>query len=192
MQTTLGSEIVIVSGLPRSGTSLMMQMLQAGGVEVVVDDVRAADTDNPRGYFEFETAKTIERDRSWLPGMRGKALKIVSQLLYHLPPTERYRIIFMQRNMDEVLVSQRKMLLRRNAAVAPRGQMKEAYSLHLERLFQWLDRQPNMRVLFVNYNELLKDPPAAATEVREFLDGIPSVDKMMHVVDPELYRNRDG
>jgi hypothetical protein len=189
---TFDSEIVIVSGLPRSGTSLMMQMLQAGGIEVVTDNIRAADTDNPRGYFELETAKTIERDSSWLPRMQGKAFKMVSQLLYHLPPTERCRIIFMQRNLDEILVSQRKMLLRRNAAVAPHDQMKQAFLLHLEGLCRWLDRQSNLRVLFINYNELLEDPRAPATEVREFLDGIPSVEKMTRAVVPELYRNRNG
>ena len=187
---TFDSEIVIVSGLPRSGTSLMMQMLQMGGIQVLTDNIRAADTDNPRGYFELETAKTIEHDSSWLPQVRGKAFKMVSQLLYHLPPTERCRVIFMQRNLDEILASQRKMLLRRNAAVAPHDHLKQAYLLHLEGLFQWLNRQSSMRVLSVDYNELLEDPPALAIEVREFLDGIPSVEKMTHVVVPELYRNR--
>lgn len=188
----LDSEIVIVSGLPRSGTSLMMQMLQAGGIEVVTDNIRTADTDNPRGYFEFENVKTIERDRSWLPQTRGKAFKMVSPLLYHLPPTERYRIIFMQRNLDEVVVSQGKMLLRRNRAAAPHDQMKRAYSLHLEGLYQWLDRQSHMKVLFINYNDVLENPPVPVAQVCEFLDGMPAADKMTRVVVPELYRNREA
>src|SRR5438132_3246059 len=114
----MDSAIIIVSGLPRSGTSLMMQMLDKGGVEVVTDHVRTPDIDNPRGYYEFEKAKKIKEDASWLPEMRGKAFKMVSQLLYALPPTEQYRIIFMERNLDEILLSQEKMLKRlgRNSA----------------------------------------------------------------------------
>src|ERR1700733_14732395 len=96
------TEIVIVSGLPRSGTSLMMQMLDLGGMEVVTDKIRTADTDNPRGYYEFEQVKKIKADASWLPATRGKAFKMVSQLLYDLPPSEAYRIIFMDRDMDEM------------------------------------------------------------------------------------------
>ena len=110
----LTSEIIIVSGLPRSGTSLMMQMLHAGGIEVVTDQIREADVDNPRGYFEFETAKTVKSDASWIPSTRGKAFKMVSQLLYHLPASERYRVLFMRRNMEEILDSQEKMLARRD------------------------------------------------------------------------------
>src|ERR1700730_18485992 len=95
----MASEIIIVSGLPRSGTSLMMQMLDRGGVEVVTDNLRTADTDNPKGYYEFEQVKTIKRDTTWLPATRGKAFKMVSQLLYHLPPVETYRVIFMERGL---------------------------------------------------------------------------------------------
>src|SRR5258708_1873402 len=103
------AEIIVVSGLPRSGTSLMMQMLDHGGVEVVTDNLRAADTDNPKGYYEFEQVKKIARDTSWLSATRGKSFKMVSQLLYHLPPGEAYRIVFMERDLDEMLLSQEKM-----------------------------------------------------------------------------------
>src|SRR5947207_8783375 len=133
--------IIIVSGLPRSGTSLMMQMLAAGGVEVVTDHVRTADTDNPRGYYEFERVKRIKQDASWLPETRGKAVKMVSQLLYDLPPAERYRILFMERDLDEMLLSQEKMLQRLNRPAAPREKIKQAYTLHLERLHEWLQQQ---------------------------------------------------
>src|SRR5580692_5957036 len=108
----MASEIIVVSGLPRSGTSLMMQMLDNGGVAVVTDNIRAADTDNPRGYYEFEKVKKIKQDASWLPATRGQAFKMVSQLLYDLPAGERYRIIFMERDLDEMLLSQEKMLQR--------------------------------------------------------------------------------
>src|SRR5215813_11558433 len=108
----MNTEIIVVSGLPRSGTSLMMQMLASGGVEVVTDHIRTADTDNPRGYLEFEKVKKIKEDQSWLPAVRGKAVKMVSQLLYDLPASERYRILFMERDLDEMLLSQEKMLKR--------------------------------------------------------------------------------
>src|SRR5437660_12828449 len=116
----MDSEIIIVSGLPRSGTSLMMQMLENGGVPVVTDHIRTADTDNPRGYYEFEQVKKIKQDASWLPATRGKAVKMVSQLLYDLPTSERYKIIFMERDLDEVLASQEKMLERLGRKAAPR------------------------------------------------------------------------
>src|SRR2546430_7498795 len=118
----MDSEIIIVSGLPRSGTSLMMQMLENGGVPVVTDHIRSADTDNPRGYYEFEQVKKIKTDTSWLPGTRGKAFKMVSQLLYDLPPSEKYMILFMERDWDEMLLSQEKMLQRLGKPVAPREQ----------------------------------------------------------------------
>src|SRR6516162_8939972 len=120
----MDSEITIVSGLPRSGTSLMMQMLDYGGMEVVTDNIRTADTDNPKGYYEYEIVKKIKQDISWLPATRGKAFKMVSQLLYDLPANETYRIIFMERDMDETLLSQEKMLQRLGRPAAPREVMK--------------------------------------------------------------------
>src|SRR5438128_7457049 len=149
----MDSEIIIVSGLPRSGTSLMMQMLENGGVPVVTDHIRTADTDNPRGYYEFEKVKRIKQDASWLPETRGKAFKMVSQLLYDLPPSERYRIIFMERDLDEMLFSQEKMLKRLDQPAGPHAEMKRFYTLHLARLHQWLGQQSNIEVLSVSYND---------------------------------------
>jgi hypothetical protein len=184
------SEIVIVSGLPRSGTSLMMQMLDQGGVEVVTDAIRAADTDNPRGYYEFELVKKIKHDASWLPGTRGKAFKMVSQLLYDLPASERYRIVFMERDMDEMLLSQEKMLQRLKRPSAPRDEVKRAFLLHLDRLHDWLGRQANMAVLRVSYNGLVERTEAEAQRVSAFLGGRVDVTRMTAAVDPALYRNR--
>jgi hypothetical protein len=186
----MDSEIIIVSGLPRSGTSLMMQMLESGGVEVVTDHVRTADTDNPRGYYEFEQVKKIKRDTSWLPATRGKALKMVSQLLYDLPPSERYRIIFIERHLEEMLSSQEKMLERLGRSAAPREEMRRAYSRHLERLHTWLRQQRNMEVLCVNYNDLVERPEGQAESVGAFLGGAVHVEAMVRAVDPSLYRNR--
>src|SRR5437016_6285773 len=127
----------------------MMQMLENGGVEVVTDQTRPADADNPIGYYEFALVKRIQQDVSWMPRVRGQALKIVSQLLYDLPAGERFRIIFMERDLEEVLRSQEKMLARRGGSAGPREEMERAYTLHLERLYEWLGQQPNMLVLHV-------------------------------------------
>jgi hypothetical protein len=182
--------IIIVSGLPRSGTSLMMQMLERGGLEVVSDQVRTADIDNPRGYYEFEQVKAIKRDASWLPATRGKAFKMVSQLLYELPAGERYRIVFMERDVDEMLVSQEKMLERLNRQSAPRDDIKRAYGVHLRRLREWLARQANMAVLYVSYNDLVERPAVEAERVSAFLGGSLNVAHMAETVDSGLYRNR--
>jgi len=186
----MDAEIIIVSGLPRSGTSLMMQMLASGGLETVTDNIRTADTDNPRGYYELEKVKKIKDDASWLPGTRGKAFKMVSQLLFDLPPSERYRIIFMERDLDEMLVSQEAMLQRRNRAPAPRDEIKRAFMKHLERLRDWLVEQPNMDVLYVKYAALIERPEEQAGRVSEFLRGKADAKAMAAAVDPALYRNR--
>jgi hypothetical protein len=186
----MGQEIIVVSGLPRSGTSLMMQMLERGGVEVVTDSVRTADADNPRGYYEFEPVKAIKRDASWLPGLRGKAFKMVSQLLYDLPSSEWYRVVFMERDLEETLLSQEKMLTRLGRAAAPRDKIMQAYMLHLERLHAWLPLQGNMSVLRVDYNKLVERPRDQAARVGEFLGGGPDVERMANTVDRSLYRNR--
>jgi hypothetical protein len=183
-------EIIIVSGLPRSGTSLMMQMLENGGVEVVTDQIRAADADNPRGYYELEKVKRIKQDASWLPLMRGKAFKMVSQLLYDLLPGENYRIIFMERDMDEMLASQEIMLNRLGKPSASREQMKQSYTLHLERLHEWLRKQRHITVLRVRYSDLVEQPAAQAKRVSDFLGGKADVEKMAKAIDPSLYRNR--
>lgn len=186
----MNSEITIVSGLPRSGTSLMMQMLAQGGVEVVTDNIRASDIDNPRGYYEFEQVKKLKEDASWLPDTRGKGFKMVSQLLYDLPPSETYRIVFMRREFDEMLASQEKMLERLGKPAAPRDEIRRAFTQHLDRLFAWLKDQPNMHVLFVRYQDLLANPREEAGRVSEFFGGRLDVDKMAAAVDPALYRNR--
>ena len=142
-----GDEIIIVSGLPRSGTSLMMQMFAAAGIEPVTDRCREADADNPRGYFELEAAKRLKQESAWLADARGKALKVVSQLLFDLPATERYRIVFMERDLDEVLASQETMLARLGRPAAPRERMRAAFQAHLRQVDAWLEQQPHIALL---------------------------------------------
>jgi hypothetical protein len=184
------NEIVIVSGLPRSGTSLMMQMLDKGGMAVVTDNVRAPDTDNPRGYYELEQVKRIKEDVSWLPATRGTAFKMVSQLLYELPANEKYRVIFMERDMDEMILSQDKMLTRLGKPSAPAALIKDHFVKHLAKLKDWLAGQPNIQVIYVRYSDLVERPEVESTRVSEFLDRRVDPGPMAKSVDPSLYRNR--
>ena len=168
----------------------MMQMLQQGGIPAVTDEIRAADTDNPRGYYEFERVKKTKEDPSWLPEARGKVVKMVSSLLYDLPATETYRVVFMRRDIDEMLESQEKMLARLSRTAAPRDQMKTSFSVHLDRLFHWFSAQPHIKLLEVSYNDLLHTPESEICRVARFLDHVPSASQMLAAIDLSLYRNR--
>jgi hypothetical protein len=184
--------IVVVSGLPRSGTSMMMKMLEAGGLPVLTDHVRTADEDNPRGYYEFERVKQIEHDQSWLADARGKVVKMIATLLKHLPAAYRYKIVFMQRHIDEVLASQRQMLVRRGEPTdrIPDEKMAALFDKHVERVRAWLDGQPNMQVLYVHYSDVLADPAQQARRLNRFLGNTLDAKEMAQVVDPTLYRQR--
>lgn len=184
--------ITIVSGLPRSGTSMMMKMLEAGGMEVVTDGIRKADEDNPRGYYEFERVKKIKEDKSWLPECKGKALKMVSMLLYDLPADYKYKIIFMQRDIQEMLASQAKMLQRlgRQGGNVSNEEMAEKYEKHLKEIGDWLSKQTNIDVLCVRYNDVIEDPIAHSAIVNRFLGGLFNEFNMARVVEPSLYRQR--
>jgi broad-specificity NMP kinase len=184
--------IAIVSGLPRSGTSMMMKMLEAGGMEVLTDQLREADADNPKGYYEFERVKKLEHDRDWLNDAEGKVVKIISQLLRHLPPDYAYKVVFMRREMDEVLASQKRMLLRRGEATdkIPDDRLADLFHQHVHRVQGWLEQQPNFDVIYVSYNQILEEPREQASRLAEFFAGALDVEAMTDVVDPELYRQR--
>ncbi len=184
--------ITIVSGLPRSGTSMMMRMIERGGMEVLTDHLRKADKDNPRGYYEFERVKQLKRDTSWLPDAEGMAVKIISQLLQYLPSNYSYKVIFMRRQMEEILASQERMLVRRGEETDKIADEKLAalFQQHLERVQTWLDGQPNLDVIYVSYNRVLESPRDEARRVNAFLGQDLDVDAMASVVDPTLYRQR--
>jgi hypothetical protein len=186
----MSTDIVVVSGLPRSGTSLMMQLLHAGGIEALTDNVRTADTDNPRGYFEFERVKKVREDAAWLPEARGKVVKMVSQLLLDLPPTERYRVVFMDRDLTEVLASQEKMLQRLGRPAAPRDEMTRAFTLHLNRVHRWLAAQPHFAVLRIQYADVVAHPAEEVARLNSFLGGCLNEESARAAVDPSLYRNK--
>ena len=182
--------ITVVSGLPRSGTSLMMQMLAAGGMEPLTDRLRPADDDNPRGYFEFEPVKKLKLDSDWLPQARGKAVKLISQLLFDLPATQSYRILFMRRDLDEVLASQTAMLARRGTPAARQEKLRDAFSAHLQKIGAWLDQRANMATRDVDYASLVIHPSQVAAQVNHFLGAGLDVQAMAAAVDPLLYRHR--
>ena len=184
--------ITIVSGLPRSGTSMMMKMLAAGGRPVLIDTIRTADADNPKGYYEFERVKQIEHDTAWLEDAKGKVVKMIAALLKHLPGEYEYKVVFMRRDIEEVLASQRQMLIRRGEPTNTIGdeKMAELFGKHLERIEDWIDAQPNVRCCYVEYRSALEQPQDEAERVNHFLgDGL-NVEAMTAVVDPDLYRQR--
>lgn len=186
-------EITIVSGLPRSGTSMMMKMLEAGGIPPLTDAIREADEDNPKGYYEFERVKKLkEGDTDWLPDARGKAVKVISALLKYLPSDYRYKVIFMERDMAEVLASQRKMLARRGkrSDEAEDAAMAQHFERHLQEVKRWLEAQPNIEVLYVHYGRVIQNPLSDIERLNVFLGGNLDTRAMAQVIDPNLYRNR--
>ena len=184
--------ITIVSGLPRSGTSLMMQLLVAGGREALTDAKRAADEDNPLGYLEFEKAAELAKDTSWLQQGRGKVVKIVAQLLPHLPANEHYQIIFMERDLTEVIASQKAMLARRSrrGAELEEQKLRETYTTQLNRVHTQLARRPEVRLLTVNYSDLVADPIAQVSALAEFLGAPFDLRAAANAVRPELQHQK--
>jgi hypothetical protein len=185
------SYVTIVSGMPRSGTSLMMRMLDAGGIPAVSDGRRIADGHNPHGYYEDERAGRLAQDSSWMEEARGQAVKIIYRLLPHLPPRLDYRVLFMDRDLHEVYESQQAMLLSRGDPAAEQDRtIIGALSRELEDAKQWIARQSNIRYLLVPYAEVIRLPQIASAQVAQFLDGNLDEAAMASVVDPGLYRHR--
>jgi hypothetical protein len=189
-----GEPIVVVSGLPRSGTSMMMRMLEAGGLPILADGERAADIDNPKGYFELERIKDLEteQDKSYLRAARGKAVKVISFLIKDLPDENDYRIVFMRRDLDEVLKSQQKMIDRLASAdtAADAEAMKEAFRNDIARVRVLCRTRANFALCEVHYRAAVADPGAACRSVNAFLDGRLDEAAMRAAVDASLYRNR--
>ncbi|HWY22655.1 MAG TPA: sulfotransferase domain-containing protein [Candidatus Acidoferrum sp.] len=184
--------ITIVSGLPRSGTSLMMQMLAAGGMPILSDGERQPDVDNPRGYLEWERIKHLPRDPACIAEAEGKAVKVVSRLLTSLPNRHEYRVIFMQRPLPEVLASQEEMLRRRGTAKPGTGKaaIAAAFESHLREVDAWLGSKSYLKLLRVPYHDLLHDPEDIGRKLVQFLKIHLDAEAMARQVDPTLYRNR--
>jgi hypothetical protein len=190
-----GAPIIVVSGLPRSGTSMAMRMLQAGGVPILADDRRRADGGNPYGYFEFEPVKQLDRAGGnvlWLPRARGHAVKIVSWLLTWLPETYDYQVVFMERELDEVIASQKKLLALRGEE----GQTdadettKNMFRTHLEQVRRLLAVRRCFTTLSVRYRDVIDEPSVQARRIARFVGGPLDTDRMAAAIDCGLYRNR--
>ena len=186
--------LTVVSGLPRSGTSMMMRMIEAGGMGIVTDHLRTPDDSNPKGYYEFETVKKLkDGDRAWVGSARGKVVKVISALLEYLPREYSYQVIFMRRDIHEILASQRKMLIDRGEPTdkVSDEKMAELYRNHLLKVEGWLRQQPNMETLFVNYNEVLANPDTYLDPINRFLNYRLDISNMRQVIDKNLYRQRN-
>lgn len=190
-----GKPVLIVSGLPRSGTSMLMKMLEAGGLEVATDEIRAADLDNPKGYYELERVKELDKqgaDKAWVAGMRGKVLKVVSFLLRDLPGDNSYKVLFVDRDLDEVLASQNRMLAHRDKedSQVSDEKMKENYANHLRRTKSMLERETRFEVFYLDHRAVIDEGTKQAAAINRFLGGHLDEQKMAQVIDPQLYRNR--
>lgn len=189
-----GDPLIIVSGLPRSGTSMAMKMLDAAGLPLVIDNIREADTDNPKGYYEFERVKDLDKgqDNSWIRDHRGKGIKIISFLLRDLPHNCRYKVIFMRREISEILASQAKMETNRGTENSTEDQrMRKLYEDHLLQVRSMMRFRPNFEWLEVSYNQAVANPRDSASEINQFLGDPFKVEDMMGIVDQSLYRNRN-
>ncbi len=185
-------EIVVVSGLPRSGTSMMMQMLEKGGIVPLTDHERKADENNPHGYYELQRVKNMANDVKWMAEAEGKSIKIIAQLLPFLPEKHRYKIIFLEREISEVLISQQLMLgkPREEAIKNYPFKLAQTYFEQLERVNQWVEKQPFIEMLTIQYNEAVNHPEEVVKRIAEFLDRDLDTDKMIEAVDKKLYRNQ--
>ncbi|MGE5193482.1 MAG: sulfotransferase domain-containing protein [Deltaproteobacteria bacterium] len=184
--------VTIVSGVPRSGTSMMLRMLAAGGLPVLTDGVRGADEDNPHGYLEWEGVKSLKEDASWVARAVGKAVKVIYHWLPALPLEFRYRVVFMQRDLDEVLASQSAMLERRGAVTQSPDDatMKRLFQEELREIDEWLRQRPSFVRLDVDYADVIADPRVQADRVSAFLGGELDNQAMADIVDPAMYRRR--
>jgi hypothetical protein len=182
------SEIIVVTGLPRSGTSLMMQVINKAEVPILQDGVRESDVSNPQGYFELEDVKNIVVSNAFLEKAEGKAVKIVAPLPIYMNPSLNYKIVFMRRDIEEILRSQEKMLLKDQ--YSEREKFRTIYEFHLKKTYRFF-AEHNIPFIDVNYNELMAKPLESLGNVAEFLGLEAKAESLAEVVNPELYRNRN-
>ncbi len=190
---SLDETVVVVSGLPRSGTSMMMKMLEAGGIPVLTDHKREADEDNPKGYFEFERVKKLkEGDAAWLQDSKGKVVKVIAALLKSMPAEYDYDVIFMRRAMPEILASQKQMLIRRgeDPNKVKDEEIAKLFEKHLSDVIGWAKKQKNIRAIEVDYNAVLANAAPIIKKINNFFGNQLDADLMASIIDPDLYRQR--
>jgi len=188
-----GRPVIVVSGLPRSGTSMLMNMLSAGGLQLVSDNNRIADRDNPKGYYEDERVKSLgsTADKSWVREARGKGIKVISHLLRSLPADNFYRILLARRELSEIIVSQNKMLDRLGEPNPIEDEKAMAlYEKHLKEVRSLVGVRSNFELLEVHYSGVINEPGVWADKIRNFLQLNLDPERMREIVDKSLYRNR--
>ena len=185
-------EIIVVSGLPRSGTSLMMQILQAGGITLLTDNSRKADLNNPQGYYEFDPVKQLQKNSEWLSLASGKAVKIISHLLKYLPDKFSYKIFFMERDINEIINSQNRMLdnLNNDRGKLSENQLKNYYTKHLKEIKSFINNSQNFEVRYISFQNLHQQPQMELDKIRRFLSINMDSDTLKKIIKPDLYRNR--
>lgn len=171
----------------------MMKMLESGGLTLLTDDSRPADEDNPDGYFEFAPVRHTARDASWVTMARGRVVKVIHALLPHLPSNETYRVVLVERDLEEVVDSQQAMLKRSadEGAALSRDDLIAGYRRQLDQLERWMIEQPNYLFTTVNYNDLLTNPLSQLAHVTSLLGRALDCQAMSAVINPALYRQRD-
>ncbi len=192
MKTTY-KQIIVVSGLPRSGTSLMMKMLEAAGFELVVDHVREADEDNPRGYYELEAVKQMkEGGADWVKDASGKAVKVVAPLMQYLPHDRAYKVLFMRRAMPEILASQKQMLIRRgqDPDAVPDEMMAQIFEKQLMDVLKWMESSKHIEFVEIAYADLIAGEDEPLHQIQSLLGADTDLDAMRAMIDPKLYRQR--
>ncbi len=192
IKDNLKGTIVIVSGLPRSGTSMMMQMLHKAGMDIFSDGIREPDENNPKGYYEHELVKSLARNKNWMKDAMGKVVKIISHLLTELPAQYHYKIIFMERDLDEVLMSQHKMLVRDGKAKEGAINLKlvNAFKQNLERIKNWAPKQSHVEIVYISHKNVINHPIEELKKLRDFLGADLNIDEMAKVVDKSLHREK--
>ena len=184
--------ITIVSGLPRSGTSLMMQILKAGGLELLADNIREADDNNPKGYYELEKVKSLMKDNSWLADAEGKVIKVIAQLIPFLHEDFEYRIIFMERNINEVVNSQNRMIdkLGGNRSTVNDEILKKTFLSQLEKVKAAI-KVKGYKTVFINYNSLIESSGQELNLLNTELGLDIDIKNASQQIDKSLYRSRD-
>ena len=192
IQEYIKGDVVVVSGLPRSGTSMMMQMMEKGGVEIFTDGLRKPDENNPKGYYEHELVKSLARNKSWLADAKGKCVKVISQLLFELPANYNYKIVFMERDLDEVVQSQHKMLVRDGKAKEDTMNIRvlNVFKQNLERVRTWAPKQANVQIHFVSHRNMVNNPQEELAKLNAFMGNTLNVEAMATVVDKSLHREK--
>jgi tetratricopeptide (TPR) repeat protein len=193
IQNHIKEEIIVVSGLPRSGTSLIMQMLHQGGIDCFTDHIREADENNPHGYYEHELVKKLPMDVSWLNQVVNKCVKIISPLLFYLPDKYNYRVIFIERTFDEIALSQKRMLQRKGKKINEANyplQLIDAFNQNKNKVNNWLNTQKNVSFIKIDFNETVKNPENTTNQIIKFINKPLNKNKMIKAIKPELYRER--